>query len=405
MHTANRTTRRDKPLRHLGRFLGRFLGYAALALTASVQAVEDAELQRFGRYLPLYPGLYANASLAHDPRNAVFDQNGDERGSTTPNSAGNSEFPETRAALSFQWYFPMFESDALPFFSGRLHTARMTFRAVSNDTEGDLDTFIDNNGLENNASGVGDLTLEFGSFLLGSENWRERKTTPFALLALVGVTLPTGEYDVDAPTNAGSNEFSFHGGLGAHWQPADGWLVDGGLAYKTFDNNEEPAFGAQAPAQLGDLVLADLSVARRLPHGLYLSGFLEYQDGDANEYKNPRFAVNPPVPAAGMENVPTPGRFKDDGTSLLTAGVSLNGFLAQNWLAGVHVIAPLNGESGEFTLPFSSQVAGCRLLNNCMPAPSGQSVTVDGLGGARSYASNIVMVTLGYSFGRGDPWK
>lgn len=387
------------------RTFARLLAYAALTLLAPAQAVEDAQLPSFGRYMSLYPGLYAHASVAHDPRDAVFDQNGDERSSTTPNSSGNTEFPETRGTLAFHWYFPMFESDELPFFSSRLHTARMTFRAVSTDTEGDFETFINNNGLESNASGIGNLTLEFGSFLIGSENWREKKAAPFALLALAGVTIPTGEYDVDAPTNAGSNEFSFHGGLGAHWQPADGWLLDAGLHYKTFDNNEEPAFGAQEPAQLGDLVIADLSVARRLFQGLYLSGFLEYQDGDANEYENTRFAVNPPQPALGMENLPTPGHYEDDGTSLLTAGASLNWFLAQNWLAGVHVITPLDGESGEFTLPFSSQLAGCRLLNNCMPAPSGQSVVVDGLGGARSYASNIFMLTLGYSFGRGDPWQ
>jgi hypothetical protein len=368
------------------------------------QAVEDAGVQAFGRYLPLYPGLYANANLAYDPRDKVFDASGDEQDTVTPNLAGSNEFPQTRGALAFQWYFPMFESEQLPFFSNRLHTARMTFRAAEVETRGPLENFIAANSLENNASGIGDLTLEFGSFLAGSGHWRERRTTPFAVLALVGVTIPTGEYDADAPANAGSNQYAFHGMLGLHWQPADGWLLDGGLTWKTFDNNEEPAFGANEPAQLGDLVIADLSLTRRLLQGLYLSGFLQYQDGDANEYENPRFAVNPPPPGLGMENIPTPGIYADEGTQLFSAGASLNWFFTQNWLAGVHVIAPLDGESGEFVLPFSSQLAGCQLLNNCMPAPSGQSATVDGLGGARSYASNIVLLTLGYSFGRGDPW-
>lgn len=388
--------------------LGMTTGALCAAITGLVptpgHAVEAPEVQSFGRYLPLYPGLYANASLGYDPRDDVYDASGDESGTTTPNLPGSNEFPQTRGTLAFKWYFPMWEDEQFPFFSNRLHTARLTLRAVGTDTNGPLENFIDSNGLENNASGIGDLTLEFGSFLAGSENWRERKHTPFAVLALIGVTMPTGEYDADAPANAGGNQYAFHGTLGLHWQPADGWLMDSGLTWKIFDNNEEPAFGAHEPVQLGDLLIADLSLSRRLLTNFYLSGFLQYQDGDANEYENPRFAVNPPPPAPLMENIPTPGTYEDDGTKLFTAGASLNWFVTQNWLAGVHVIAPLDGESGEFVLPFSSQLAGCQLLNNCMPAPSGQSVTVDGLGGARSYASNIVLLTLAYSFGRGDPW-
>ena len=371
-------------------------------------AVEGPEAQAFGRYKPLYPGLYTTLSLAHDPRDEVFDARGDERSSVTPNLPGANEFPETRGTLAFQWYFPMWEADQFPFFSNRLHTARMHFRAADTETQGPLDNFITANGLENNASGIGDLTLEFGSFLVGSDHWRERKTTPFAVLALAGVTIPTGEYDADAPTNAGSDQYAFHVTLGLHWQPQDGWLFDGGLTYKTFDNAEEPAFGANEPAQLGDLLIADASLTRRVLGDFYLSGFLQYQDGDDNEYENPRFAVNTPAAPIGREGTePVPGKYSDNGAQLLTAGLSLNWFVTQNWLAGVHVVAPLEGESGEFTLPFQDRPAGCGVVRTgaCAPAASGQSVVVDGLGGARSYASNVVMITLGYSFGRGDPWK
>jgi hypothetical protein len=381
-------------------------GLCALAFSPA-WAVEDASVQAFGRYKPLYPGMYATANLAHDPRDAVFDADGDETGTTMPNLAGDSEFPQTRGTLAFQWTFPMWESEQLPFFSSRLHTARLTFRAADIETRGTLETFIDANGLENNASGIGDLTLEFGSFLAGSDNWRERKTAPFAVLALVGVTLPSGAYDADAPANAGSNAYAFHGTLGLHWQPAAGWLFDGGLTWKTFDNNEEPAFGANEPSQLGDLLIADASLTRRLAGNFYLGGFLQYQDGDANEYEDLRFAVDTPPTRAGREGTePIPGKYRDDGTELLTAGASLNWFITQNWLAGLHIIMPLQGESGEFVLPFQDRPAGCGVVRTglCAPTPSGQSVTVDGLGEARSYASNVILLTLGYSFGRGDPW-
>ncbi|HXG28688.1 MAG TPA: transporter [Nevskiales bacterium] len=381
-------------------------GLCAL-VSSPAWAVEDASVQGFGRYKPLYPGLYATAHLAHDPRDAVFDADGDETGTSLPNLAGASEFPQTRGALAFQWYFPMFEAEQLPFLSSRLHTARLTFRAADVETRGTLETFIDANGLENNASGIGDLTFEFGSFLIGSDNWRERKTTPFAVLALVGVTLPSGDYDADAPVNTGTNQYAFHGTVGLHWQPADAWLLDAGLTWKTFDNNEEPAFGGNEPTQLGDLLITDLSLTRRLATGLYLGGFVQYQDGDTNEYGDVRFAVDTPAARPGREGTePIPGEYRDDGTRLLSAGLSLNWFVAQNWLAGLHVVAPLDGESGEFTLPFQDRPAGCGVVRTglCAPAPSGQSVTVDGLGGARSYASNIVLLTIGYSFGRGDPW-
>ncbi|MGH8454281.1 MAG: transporter, partial [Nevskiales bacterium] len=325
--------------------VGRLIAVLLAGLTGAATATEAPQPQPFGRYMPLYPGMYVNTSLGHDPRDSVYDQNGDKEDTATPRLAGSNEFPETRAALAFNWYFPMWESDQFRFFSSRLHTARMTFRAADTETRGSLENFISANGLENNASGIGDLTLEFGSFLTGSDNWRERKTTPFSVLALVGVTVPSGEYDADAPTNTGSNAYAFHGTLGLHWQPSDGWLFDGGLTWKTFDNNEEPAFGANEPAQLGDLLIADASLTRRVLGNFYLSGFLQYQDGDANQYENPRFAVNtPPTPIGREGTEPVPGQYRDDGTQLLSAGLSFNWFVTQDWLAGLHVVAPLDGE-------------------------------------------------------------
>ncbi len=374
-----------------------------LVLGTTAQAAE-APVPEFARYRPLYPGLYGDFYLSRDRQDQSFDARGDEQDSATPSLAGESRFPEQTFAARFRWYFPMFEEEQLPFFSKRLHTARLTARLAQADAEGAIAGFAERNALETESSGLGDLTLEFGSFLAGSGDWRDGKPAAFSLLALLGYNAPTGRHDVNAPYNVGSNESSYHFQLGAHWQPADGWLVDAGLTLRQFEQNEEPAFGGVEPSQRGDETIWDFSLARRFGQSFFVTAFYYDRDGDANEYENPRFIANPPAPASGMQTFPTPGVYRDAGTQLQALGLSLSWFVRQNWLLGLHVFRPTDGESGEFNLPFSQQPNSCNLLNNCNPQPSGQSRRVDGLGGARAYASQALMLTLTHSFGRSDPW-
>ncbi|MGH8528278.1 MAG: transporter [Nevskiales bacterium] len=375
----------------------------ALLLGASAQAAATPLLE-FGRYRPLYPGLYGDFSFSRDEQDKSFDARGEEQDSALPSLGGESSFPQDALSARFRWYFPMFEEEQLPFFSGRLHTARLTARLAQADAEGVIAGFAERNGLQTESSGLGDLSLEFGSFLAGSDNWREGKPAAFSLLALIGLNAATGRHDVESPYNVGSNEHSLHFQLGAHWQPAAAWLLDGGITFRRFEQNEEPAFGGAEPAERGDETLWDLSIARRFGQNFYVTAFYYDRNGDANQYENPRFIANPPAPASGMQTFPTPGVYRDGGTQLSAIGLSLSWFARQNWLLGLHVFQPRDGESGEFELPFSQQPSSCTLLNNCNPQPSGQSRRVDGLGGARSYASQTLMLTVTHSFGRSDPW-
>lgn len=381
----------------------RLLFFCGLLLSTAAQAAETPLLE-FGRYRPLYPGLYGDFSFSRSEQDKSFDARGKEEDSALPNLGGESSFPQEALTARFRWYFPMFEEEQLPFFSGRLHTARLTARLAQADAEGEIARFAEANDLQTSSSGLGDLTLEFGSFLMGSDGWREGKLPAFSLLALVGMNAATGKHDIDAPYNVGSNEHSFHFQLGAHWQPAPAWLVDGGVRFRRFEQNEEPAFGGAEPAERGDDTIWDISLARRFGQNFYVTAFYYDRDGGANRYENPRFVVNPPAPAAGMQTFPTRGSYSDGGTALSAFGVSLSWFVRQNWLLAVHVFQPREGESGEFDLPFSQQPTGCTLLNNCNPQPSGQSRRVDGLGGARSYASQSLMLSITHSFGRSDPW-
>ncbi len=374
-----------------------------LLLAAGAAAAETPRVE-FGRYKPLYPALYGDFGYGREDGDEVFDADGEEQDSALPSLTGASSFPRDTLSASFRWYFPMFEEEQLPFFSNRLHTARLTTRYTRAESEGSIAAFAERNGLEKESSGIGDLTLEFGSFLVGSEGWRENKAHGFALLALIGLNAATGKHDIESPNNPASNEQSLHFQLGAHWQPAAAWFVDAGITLRRFDENEEPAFGALEPAQRGDETVLDLSVARRLGEKLFVTAFYYDRDGDANEYRDPRFVLNPPAPASGMQTFPTPGVYRDGGATLQALGVSLSYFVTQNWLLTLHAFHPTDGESGEFLLPFSQQPSNCTILNNCNPQPSGQRRRVDGLGSARSYAGTAFTLTLTHSFGRSDPW-
>ncbi len=390
-------------------------------LVCGPAAAQQAEFAPdFGRYMPLYPGLYFNGGYAQDERDSTFDQDGHERDSAAPQAGGKTRFPEKTALASFTWHFPMFESQNLTFFSSRTHMARVTLRYTNTRTEGRLaefaadtsdDASTDADDLRNNGSGIGDLTLEFGSFLYGSSTpgWRTRERTPLAVLLLFGATFPTGVYDRDAPINSGDNTTSaIHAQLGVHWQPWRGGFLDVGGGYREYFQNYDPKFGATAPANQGDAIFWDASFGQRLWSGLYGTVFATHRQSDPNLYENPRFAVNKPSagspnPALSADNFPTPGIYYDRGTELTTVGLSLSYFLSQRWLLAVNYSQPQSGKSGQFLLPYTDrQPAGCTIPSTGCTLSEGETVLVDGMGPARSYSSDRLMLTATYNFGLGD---
>lgn len=389
------------------------LGWA-IALAAAMPAAQAEELApALGRYMPMYPGLYLSTGYAQDERDWSFDQNGHERASATPQTPGRTAFPEQSGHATFTWHFPMFESYGLPFFSSRTHTARMTLRYVQTRTEGALAAFVADDSddarseaddLKNDGHGVGDLTLEFGSFLLGSDGWRTRSERPLALLLLAGVNVPTGVYDRDAPINAGSNTWYFQGRLGLHWRAWDGGFIEAGAAHRDYTNNEEPAFGGLAPHKQGDDFLLDLSLTQRLARDLYAGVFLTHRQGQPSEYRNPQYAPNaPPHPDATTDSYPAPGVYRDAGTELRSHGLTLHYFLGQRWLASLSYAHPQDGRSGQFVLPFNERSpSGCVPGSTGCNVDSGESVLVDGLGPARSYSTDRVTLTFTHNFGLGD---
>lgn len=393
----------------------RFRAAVVMLALASAPALAADPAPGFARYLPLYPGLYGTASFVADDRDAIYRQDGSKSGNAAPNAGGSGRtaFPEKRTTADFTWYFPMWEADGIPFFSSRLHTARVSLQHGQARTEGRLaefaadatdDSYTEADRLENNGSGIGDLTLEFGSVLYGSPDWRQGERTSLAVTALLGVTLPFGAYNRDAPVNVGDNSAGMHLTLGASWQPWTGGFLDAGVTQRVYTQNQDAAFGQLSPTERGDELAWDLSLAQRVVRGLYVGVFAERRRGDPNAYENPRFAPNaPPPPGDFTSNEPVPGLYHDGGTALARYGFTLNYFLAQNWLAGVAYVRPHSGRSGEFVLPFENHnPGGCTTgAPSCQVNPAG-AVRVDGLGSARTFASPTLRFTLTYAFGQGD---
>lgn len=396
--------------------------YKARAIWLSLLVCGPAAAQQtqfapeFGRYMPLYPGMYFGGAYAQDDRDSTYDQNGVERDSAAPQS-GQSSFPETSYQAQFLWHFPVFESYNIPFLSSRTHFARAVLNYKKTRTEGALADFVNNTAddartdaddLQNNGSGLGDPMAEFGSYLYGSpaSGWRARQSTPLAILALVGVTFPGGEYEQDAPINAGSNTVSIHYKLAAHAQPLTGLFVDGGIGLREYYENYNAAFGALDPTSQGDDLFWDVSVTYRLPGGIYLGAFADGRKGDPNLYEDPRFAPNAPPPpntTPPSDNYPRPGNYRDQGTELKEYGASLQYFVTQRWRAAVHYAQPQSGRSGQFLLPFTNrQPAGCTVGSTGCTESAGATVQVDGMGPARSYSSDRLMFSVTYNFGLGD---
>lgn len=392
----------------------RFFMLAAL-LAAAPPAAAAEPLPQLGEYLPYYPGLYLQSRLSFDARDKVFDQNGKKQSTAVPSLNDGSSLPEQRVDARFAWTFPMFEALGLPFFASRLHTARVNLGYANTRSKGALKTFSDDTSddartdadqLRSKGSGVADLSLEFGSWLHGSADWRTRQDTRFAVLALLGTTLPLGRYERDAATSAGNNTASFHIQLGSHLRPWQGGFLDVGLGERFFLKNQDAAFGGLHPANQGNEFFWDARLTQRVRPGLYLGLFTTGRISERNSYERPRFAPNrPPAPSTTPEsdNYPTPGIYDDGGTSLFTAGLSAGYFLTQRLQLGLHYAKPLSGRSGEFDLPYTNrQPAGCVPGATGCTTSAGPTVHVDGLGSARSYASDRLMLTLHYNFGLGD---
>jgi hypothetical protein len=388
---------------------------AAVVLALHAGGAPAQELPpQFGRYMPLYPGLYLDAGFTQDDRDRSYDRDGHSHPSATPQTpGGKTGFPENSGFATFTWHFPMFESYGLPFFSDRTHVARMTLRYTDTKTEGALADFIEDDAddarseaddLRNNGSGVGDLTLEMGSFLVGSRGWRNGERHRFALLLMGGVNVPTGIYERDGPNSSGANTWWFQGRLGLHWQPWDGGYLEAGAAHRDYLNTDESMFGGLAPFKQGDDRFYDVGYTQRLLRDLYAGAAFAFQYGDANVYRDPQYAPNaPPHPDASTDTYPTPGHYRDAGTELKTRTLSLYYFITQRWMAAFHYAHSQDGRSGQFLLPFSTRTpSGCMPGSaNCTVNP-GETILVDGLGGARRFSTDRITLTITHNFGLGD---
>lgn len=375
-------------------------------LLAALTCTAHAEVPAFTPYRPLYPALYLDAAWQQDDGDEVFDASGKRRSTVLPSTAGRSRFPEQALDGRLAWYFPMFEQDALPFFSSRLHTARVSFRYADLASRGAIADFIDADAsLQHAGGGLGDTVLEFGSFLSGSAGWREGRTGPLSSLLLLGVNLPTGVYDRNAAVNAGSNHFSVHLKLGAHAAIWRGAFLDGALGYRVHGRNQEPQFGALAPSQAGDDAIWDLQLAQRLRPGLYLALSASGSEGARNRYRDPRLSLREPEAAPLGDVIPVPGTYHDDGTDLRLLSIALRWFLHPRVAAALHYTHPLSGHSGEFELDQVQRTpAGCNVdAPGCVVTPAG-STRVDGLGSARSDASDRIGLSFTWQFGQGDTW-
>lgn len=358
----------------------------------------DAEM---GRYLARYPGMYGGITLSQDDGDRSFDAAGQRRDGVAPTYGAGNQFATRQAELRLQWFFPMFETEQIPLVSSRLWAARTTLGYSMLETQGPIQGFITQNGLRESRGGVNDVVLEFGPVLAGSANWREKGATPYSLLLLGRAVIPVGARDADAPHNAGGNVLSWGATLGGYWHPLPRLYLDAGVGLRSYQKDEEPAFGAQTPAQRGDDRLMDATVSLRILRDVYAGLSWQRREGDANTYEAIRFTANPPAAGVGMETFPDPAPVQDGGTASTQWAASLSWFLTQRWRLDLQWTRALSGRSGELDVPYLQQLQGCAALQNCNPQPNGRD-HVDGLGSARTLASDIVTLGLRWSFGQGD---
>ena len=357
--------------------------------------------------MPLYPGFYLTGGYSHDSGDTSYDQQGHKLDTAAPQTPGAPTHLDREGfTAQLAWHFPLFESYQLPVISSRTYLARISFRYNRVGTSGGLANFIDANpslDLTTSGSGIGDVSLEFGGFLYGSENWRTAKSHPLAVLLLAGIDLPYGVYNSNSPSNSGNNTTAITGTLGLHWQPWPGGFLEVGAGYRHYQLNEGPEFGQLAPRAQGAAILLDASLAQKVWRGLYLGVDVDQRHGGTDKYLNPQFAPNPPATPVLSDVFPTPGEYRDGGTGALQVGADLHYFIGQRWLASFHFGKPLSGRSGQFELPYTKRTpANCVAgAIDCFERLDG-AVLVDGMGPARSFASDVISLSLRYQFGQGD---
>lgn len=376
---------------------------ACSAAITCTQALAGAAEWEIGRYLSKYPAMYVDAGISGDPRASTFAAGGSRQDGATPTYGPGTRFPLTQTDVTFEWHFPFFETEALPFISSRLWTARATLGYAKTQTHGPIKDYAEARNLAAKDDGITDIALEFGPVLWGSQDWRERKDHPLSVILLGLATLPVGARDPDAPNNIGTNKFSFGAKLGAHLRPLPRLLIDAGVAYRTYLADEEPAFGAQTPHRRGDDINLDATAALRLHGGIYAAASFNQRSGSANEYEKVRFTATTPAAGAGMETFPDPAPQHDGGTRDARLGLALHAFVLPRVQVGLHYLHPLSGRSGEFDQPYLQQQQNCTATASCNPQANG-SEHVDGLGPARVYASNVWMLTVNWNLLQGDTW-
>lgn len=400
--------------------LNRLLEPAALAvaavamLAASQAAAQDVPepSPRFARYMPLYPGQYGDFAVQRDSRSRTFDASGTERDTGVPTLAGETGFSRTDVVAGLTWHLPLFEDYDIPFISSTQHLLRVQLRYARTETDGPLAAFIaddsddaDTNAddLRNNGSGIGDVTVEGGSFLYGAGNWRTRERSPLAVLFKAGLRLNFGNYDRDAPTSAGTNTPAFHAVLGVHAQPWTGGFLDVGIGRRAYLKNQDPAFGGLAPTQQGDDTWFDVTLAQQFGGRFFATAFYFDRSGDPNQYTPVLFAPNPPEPPPNSDNFPTPGIYHDRGTELQTVGLALDFFASQRWQLGLQWTHPTGGRSGQFNLPYTNRTPpGCTPgATGCMTS-DGETVFIDAYGPARVFATDRFTLSARFQFGEGD---
>lgn len=371
---------------------------AALALLfAGTAAANPDLLLDSGRFLAKYPGLTVGLSLLRDPRDQTFGSDGRRQAGVAPTYGPGSEFPLTRATVDLDWHFPLLETEALPLVSSRLWNARAVIGYADTSTKGPIADAAVAQGAPSSKSGIHDIDLAFGPVLYGSRDWRTRSVTPLSLILLGELRLPVGAQDPDAPNNAGDGVFAWGGRLGGHWQPQTPWLqgfrLDAGVRARWYEADQEPAFNAQTPTQTGRDLAFDATLARRIWRGVHAQVSYYLRDGAANEYRNIRSTPNPPEASLLQEAYPDPAPLRDGGSREQRLQLGLGVFITQRlWLAFAWT-HPLSGRSGGVTVPYLQQGTDCRALGNCMPREIG-SDAIDGLGGARSFASDTVLLSL-----------
>lgn len=369
-----------------------------LTVLTSAPAIANPDLLLdSGRFLAKYPGLTVGLSLLRDPRDESFAADGRRRSGVVPAYGPGNEFPLTRATVDLDWQFPMFEAEALPFVSSRLWNARAVIGYADVSTKGPIADAAVAQGAPSSKSGIHDLDLAFGPVLVGSQDWRSRSATPLSLILLGELRLPFGAQDPDAPNNAGDGVFAWGGRLGAHWQPQAPWLqgvrLDAGVRLRWYEADQEPAFNGQAPTQAGRDLEFDATLARRIWRGIHGQVSYYRRDGAASEYRNIRSTPNPPAADPLQQAFPDPAPLRDRGTREQRLQVGLGVFITQRLWLSMAWTHPLSGRSGGVTVPYLEQGMDCRAVGTCMPRAIG-SDAIDGLGRARSYASDTFLLTL-----------